>query len=70
MNRLFKAIAVLASMAMLASCGNPEERNIVLHYDFSNVEGSIVKDLGPSHADAVLMNEASVSLIRYRFYIF
>lgn len=61
MNRLFKAIAALASMAMLASCGNPEERNIVLHYDFNKVEGNIVKDLGPSHADAVLMNEASVS---------
>ena len=61
MNRLFKAIAALASMAMLASCGNPEEKSIVLHYDFNKVEGNIVKDLGPSHADAVLMNEASVS---------
>ena len=61
MNRLFKAIAALASMAMLASCGNPEEKCIVLHYDFNKVEGNIVKDLGPSHADAVLMNEASVS---------
>ncbi len=61
MNRSLKAIAALASMVMLASCGNPEEKNIVLHYDFNKVEGNIVKDLGPSHADAVLMNEASVS---------
>lgn len=61
MNRLLKAIAALASMAVLASCGNPEEKSIVLHYDFNNAEGNTIKDLGPFHADAVQMNDASVS---------
>lgn len=61
MNRIFKAISAIASVVILSACGNPEEKDIVLHYDFSKVEGNIVKDLGPNHADAVLMNEASAS---------
>lgn len=61
MNRIFKAISAIASVVILSACGNPEEKNIVLHYDFSKVEGNIVKDLGPNHVDAVLINEASVS---------
>lgn len=46
---------VLGSMSVLA-----QKKDIVLHYDFKKAVGTTVKDLGPHHADAQLMNGARV----------
>lgn len=37
-----------------------QSENIVLHYDFESAKGAVVKDLGPNHADAKLMNGAKI----------
>lgn len=62
MKKLFPILA--CAVAMMVSCkqdtNTTEDEGIVLHYDFSAVEGITVKDLGPNHVDAQLMNGATV----------
>ena len=62
MKKLFPILA--CAVAMMVSCkqdtNTTEDEGIVLHYDFSAVEGTTVKDLGPNHVDAQLMNGATV----------
>lgn len=48
-------------LALVAVAGFAQKKNLVLHYDFSNSKGTTVRDKGPYHADAKLMNGATVS---------
>lgn len=50
----------LGLLLALASAAHAQKKNIVLHYDFAKAQSGIVKDLGPSRADARLMNDARV----------
>lgn len=51
-------LSLLLMLNLLAL--NAQKKNIVLHYDFKNVQGKTVKDSSPSHVDATLMNGAKV----------
>lgn len=70
MRHLAFSLTLLAATALI-SCSSKQPAptaqtaddtltGIVLHYDFSSAEGSVVKDLGPNHVDAQLMNGATV----------
>lgn len=47
--------------ALIAINGFAQRKNIVLHYDFSKSNGVTVSDKSRNHADALLMNGATVS---------
>lgn len=64
MKKFYVLMAATLSLA-IASCSPKAETTetgdgLVLHYDFAAAEDGIVKDLGPNHADARLMNGATV----------
>ncbi len=56
-NRAILTLLVIVSANLTADA---QKKNIVLHYDFKNVEGMVVKDRGPHHVDAVMKNGAEV----------
>lgn len=53
-------IPIVASAALLVGCGEPANKDIVLHYDFNDVVEETVIDNGPYEANAILMNGATV----------
>lgn len=60
--KLIGRICFVSALIMMLppSMANAQKKNVVLHYDFKSAAGTVVKDRGPFHADAQLMNGAKV----------
>ncbi|MDO4957504.1 MAG: DUF362 domain-containing protein [Bacteroidales bacterium] len=57
MKRLF----LMVQLVFVACAAFAQKQNLVLHYDFNKVEGNTVKDFGPNHVDAILMDGATAA---------
>lgn len=55
-----KRTFLLTALCLMLGTANisAQKKGIVLHYDFNKTEGTTVKDCGPHHADAQLINAA------------
>ena len=57
---IFKTAAVAAAALLMLSCGQRKDPSLVLHYNFEDIQGNVVRDASRSHVDGTLMNGARI----------